>query len=117
MLVYSLADFLRSVAINRHKKFLLFLGAGASITSGIPSVEKCILDLKKKIFISHNPSARESHLPLGLNFAQEKIQRFLVENNIFPSSGESDYSYYIRTCYPSAKDRQLFFKDLIHGKS
>lgn len=108
---------MRSVAINRHQRYLLFLGAGASITSGIPGVEECILDLKKRIYLSHNPSSRESHLPLGLKFAQEKIQKFLIDNSIVPPPGESDYSYYIRTCYPSAKDRQLFFKELTHGKS
>lgn len=53
-LVLNLPEFIRSVKVNSRKKFHIFLGAGASISSGVPSVEQCIWRLKQEIFLSEH---------------------------------------------------------------
>ena len=47
--------FVRSISINRDTPHRLFLGAGASVSSGIPSAEKCIMEWKGRLFTSANP--------------------------------------------------------------
>ena len=41
--------FVRSFVQNRDTSFAFLLGAGASITSGIPSADDCIWDWKRMI--------------------------------------------------------------------
>ena len=93
MLVYSLADFLRSVAINRHQRYLLFLGAGASITSGIPGVEECILDLKKIKLLNPDPRPLNEALEIvghpDHQYLADCLRKQVMPENLF-ESGEAE---------------------------
>lgn len=40
----------RSVAVNRNRPLCLLLGAGASVSSGMPSAQRCIWEWKRDIF-------------------------------------------------------------------
>jgi hypothetical protein len=62
MIPYKIAidAFIRSIDINKKRPICLLLGAGASISSGMPSAERCIWEWKREIFlctrqISQNP--------------------------------------------------------------
>lgn len=44
----------RSVSVNKSTPHALFIGAGASITSGIPSASTCIWHWKRDIFLTKN---------------------------------------------------------------
>lgn len=48
--------FVRSFVQNRDTSFAFLLGAGASITSGIPSADDCIWDWKRMIYCSSQSS-------------------------------------------------------------
>lgn len=48
--------FIRSFVQNRDTSFAFLLGAGASITSGMPSANDCIWDWKKLIYCSSQSS-------------------------------------------------------------
>src|SRR5436305_5406575 len=48
----SLDALVRSVALRSSEPHSLFLGAGASITSGVKSAENCIWEWKRQIFIT-----------------------------------------------------------------
>ncbi len=43
----ELDAFVRSITVNKNSPNALFLGAGASITSGIPSATNCIWQWKR----------------------------------------------------------------------
>ena len=47
-LILPLDAFVRAIGVNRGTQHALFLGAGASITSGIPSAWTCIWEWKRK---------------------------------------------------------------------
>ncbi len=47
-------EFLRSVSISKNDTYSLLLGAGSSISSGIPSANDCIWDWKGTIYKSNN---------------------------------------------------------------
>lgn len=60
--------FVRSIVVNRGRPICFLLGAGASLTSGMPSAERCIWDWKRDIFVSNNPTLRDTvgELTLGV---------------------------------------------------
>src|SRR5438552_3230587 len=58
-LILPLDAFVRSVGINKSTPHLLFLGAGASVSSGVPSAERCIWEWKRRIFLTRNPGLEE----------------------------------------------------------
>ena len=52
--------FVRSFVQNRDTSFAFLLGAGASITSGIPSADDCIWDWKRFIVLPSHPFLHSS---------------------------------------------------------
>ena len=47
----ALDAFVRSIRVSRHSPHALFLGAGASISSGVPGASHCIWEWKRDIFL------------------------------------------------------------------
>jgi len=89
------------------------LGAGASISSGIPSAGSCIWQWKKSIFCTRNPGLEEQVGELSLPSVQERIDTWLNANGFRPSTGESEYGYFIEKCLPITDNRREFFAEWI----
>ncbi len=106
--------FVRSLAVNRGRPLCLFLGAGASISSGMPSAQRCIWEWKQEIFVTNNPTLRESVGELSLQGTRQRIQRWLDQRGNYPADGHSDeYSFYAKECYPTGQDRRIFFQSYV----
>ena len=115
-LILPLDAFIRSVGVNRAMQHALFLGAGASVSSGIPSAEKCIWEWKKSIFVTNNPGLEEQFSELSLPSVQSRIQEWLDQRDIFPSAGSTnEYEFYIEHCYPIMENRRAYFQDRIRS--
>ncbi|NTW88723.1 MAG: hypothetical protein HGB26_06280 [Desulfobulbaceae bacterium] len=110
---FEIDTFIRSVGVNRGSPHAIFLGAGASITSGIPSAEKCIWLWKKSIFCTNNPGLEEQVSELSLPAVQDRIDRWLKVNGFSPDKSQDEYSYFIEKCLPIADDRRRFFEHWI----
>lgn len=115
-LYLELDQFIRSIEINRDQAFSFFLGAGASISSGIPSAYDCIWNWKQKIYVSQT-----GHDLGNLDYKSENvkqfIQKWLNSEGSYPSLDNSEeYSTYIEKCYPIEDDRRAFFKSICEGK-
>lgn len=107
----SVDALVRSLAVNRGRPVCLLLGAGASISSGMPSAERCIWEWKQEIFVTNNPALRDSVGELSLPGTRHRIQRWLDQRGCYPVSGHSDeYSFYAKECYPTGSDRRVFFQ-------
>ena len=105
--ILELDAFIRSVGVNRNSPHALFLGAGASISSGIPSAGMCIWEWKRDIFLTNNPGLEPQFTELSLPSVQQRIQRWLDAQGRYPESGlAEEYSYYIEQCFPISEDRQ-----------
>ncbi len=102
--------FVRSVGVNRGSPHALFLGAGASMSSGVPSAEACIWQWKKSIFCTNNPGLEEQVSEISLTAVQDRIDRWLQVNGFSPGDGQDEYSYFIEKCLPIADDRRRFFE-------
>lgn len=110
----SVDALVRSLAVNRSRPVCLFLGAGASISSGMPSAERCIWEWKKDIFVTKNPALRESVGELSLPGTRHRIQNWLDQRGNFPTERHPDeYSFYAQECYPTGQDRRVFFQSYV----
>lgn len=112
--ILPLDAFVRAVGANRMTPHALFLGAGASISSGMPSAQMCIWDWKRSIFLTNNIGLESQFSEITLASVQARIQRWLDRQGIYPQAGDaSEYSVYIEACYPIQDSRRLFFQDKV----
>jgi len=106
--------FVRYISINRDTPHSLFLGAGASMSSGMPSAEKCIMEWKGQIFTSANPGLEKQVSHLFLASMQRRVQAWLDKQQRFPVAGSDDeYGTYFECCYPLVDDRRAYFQNLV----
>src|SRR5437899_500176 len=87
----ALDGLIRAMGVNRPCPHMVFLGAGASVTSGLPSGWQCIWRWKTEIYLSS-----QSHLSpmlLGdpsLPHVQDRVQAWLDAQGGFPPNGSAD---------------------------
>jgi hypothetical protein len=103
--------FLRSFKVQKEKSFDLFLGSGASITSGISSGRELVLHFKKEILSSQNKINNSSFLDLKIETNRKKIESFFDDANI-----ANPYAHYFQQCYPDADVRQDFLTNIMRDK-
>lgn len=114
--ILALDAFVRSISVNTEVGHMLLLGAGASISSRIPSASTCIWQWKRSIFLSNHPGVERNFDELSLGMVQERIQDWLDTQSSFPRSGDAgEYGFYIDRCYPRIDDRRSFFQRHIQG--
>ncbi|MHB1621043.1 MAG: SIR2 family protein [Sulfuricella sp.] len=110
----SVDAFVRSLAVNRGRPVCLLLGAGASISSGMPTAQRCIWEWKQDIFVTNNPTLRESVGELSLPGTRQRIQRWLDQRERYPAADSpEEYSFYAKECYPTGQDRRSFFQSYV----
>lgn len=103
--------FVRAFSVNRDRPVAFLLGAGASVSSGLPSAERCIWEWKREIFVSKNPTLRDVVGELSLEGTKSRIQRWLDQQSCYPKKEDpAEYSFYAAECYPSSEDRRVFFQ-------
>jgi len=106
----------RSLAVNVDRPLSLLLGAGASISSGMPSADRCIWEWKQEIFGTNNPTLRELVGEISLPATRKRIQDWLDGRSGFPSRGaDNEYSFYANACYPTSRDRKGFFQGYVRA--
>lgn len=103
--------FIRSVGVSQTTPHMLFLGAGASITSGMPSAQMCIWEWKRNIFLTNNVGLETQFSELSLASVRQRIQRWLDRQGIYPKDGApEEYNVYIEACYPIPESRRAYFQ-------
>ena len=108
--VLSLDAFVRSIGIRRTAPLTVFVGAGASISSGVPSAQVCIWEWKRNIFLTNNLGLEDQFAELSLPGIRRRIQRWLDGQGRFPVDGApEEYGFYIQECFPIAEDRRAYF--------
>ena len=115
-LILPLDAFVRSVAIKSSTAHSIFLGAGASVSSGVPSAEACIWEWKRSIFLTKNLGLEEQFSELSLPSVRQRIQRWLDRQGQYPSLCSPDeYGFYIQSCYPISGDRRAYFEEKVRA--
>lgn len=105
---------IRSICL-RDRHYMFFLGAGASITSGVPSAWECIWNWKRSLFLTQNSHINPTLFSsASLPHVQQQIQRWLDQQEAHPPlNSPEEYSYYVESCFPFAKDRQEEFRGMV----
>jgi hypothetical protein len=112
----SLDALVRSVALRKSERHGLFLGAGASITSGVKSAESCIWEWKRQIFVTQNVGLEPQFRDTSLPSVRERMQRWLDRQRHYPAAGSpAEYGFYVEQCYPIDDDRRAYFESLRSG--
>ena len=106
--------FVRSIGVKRTTSLIFFLGAGASVSSGVPSAEACIWEWKRNLFLTNNPGLEQQFSELSLPSVQSRIQTWLDKQGTYPEKGSvGEYGYYIQQCFPISDDRRAYFQEKI----
>jgi len=103
--------FLRGFKVQNNNSFDLFLGSGASVTSGIPSGRELVLYFKKEILASQNKINNANSLDLKIDANRQKIESFFNDANI-----ANPYAHYFQQCYPNADVRHDFLTSIMRDK-
>ncbi|MEW8411145.1 MAG: SIR2 family protein [Candidatus Thiodiazotropha sp.] len=115
-LTLSLDAFIRSIGVHHATSHALFLGAGASITSGIPSAQACIWEWKRHIFLTNNPGLEDQFTELSLLSVRRRIQQWLNQQGTYPvKDSAEEYGHYISECFPIADDRRAYFQEKVRN--
>jgi hypothetical protein len=105
---------IRALAVNRGRSLSMLMGAGASISSGMPSADRCIWEWKQDIFATNNPTLRESVGEISLAGTKRRIQEWLDRRGGYPRSGSpAEYSFFAEACFPTSTDRRSFFQQYV----
>jgi NAD-dependent SIR2 family protein deacetylase len=101
---------IRIMSVDGSRKFSVLLGAGASISSGMPTAQRCIWEWKREIFITRNPTLKDSVGEISLQGTQRRIQQWLDQGREYPKEGSAEeYSAYVERCFPTQQSRRSFF--------
>ena len=115
-LILPLDALVRSVGIHRNTPQAVFLGAGASVSSGVPSAESCIWEWKRALFLTNNPGLEDQFSELSLASVQRRIQLWLDKQGTYPEQGAAwEYGHYIQRCFPIHEGRRAFFEGKVRG--
>src|SRR5713101_8365954 len=89
-LILSLDAFIRSIGVRRSPPLAMFLGAGASTTSGVLSAQMCIWEWKRQIFLTNNPGLEDQFAELSLDGVRRRIQNWFDRQGSYPKEGAPD---------------------------
>lgn len=108
----SVESLVRAVTGKMPVDFMLFLGAGASIKSGVPSGWQCIWYWKQSLFLSAHPTLNKTLVSdISDPRIQQRIQAWLASVPGMPPNGSpEEYGFYVEKCYPRAEDRRRYFE-------
>lgn len=108
----------RSISVMNPGEIDFFLGAGASINSGIPSGGDLVWYFKRLIYCNENRVSVEKYKDLYLTSTRDMLQDYFDKKGTYPPQYDpKEYSYYFQECYPSARDRQRFIDDKVSHKN
>ena len=95
-----------------------FLGAGASVSSGIPSGGDLVWYFKRLIYCNENSVSTEKYKDLYLRSTRDLLQNYFDSKGIYPKMYDStEYSHYFQECYPLPITRQRFIDDQVSGRN
>lgn len=106
--------FLRSFKVLSNLSFDLFLGAGASISSGIPSGSDLVWHFKREILSSSGKINGKKFQDLKIEDNKKIIQSYFAEKG--ESHIVNPYSHYFNKCYPDPLVRKDFLTSLVRDK-
>jgi len=106
----------RNILAMENGEIDIFLGAGASVGSGIPSGGALVWYFKRLIYCNENGISPEKFKDLQLQSTRNLLQNYFDSKGTYPAMYDSvEYSHYFQECYPLPMARQRFIDTQVSG--
>ena len=93
-----------------------FLGAGASVSAGLPTAMDMIWEFKRALYISRSRSPGETWTDLSQPAVRNRIDAHIESMGGMPSPGAPDeYAALFEAAYPAEQDRREFLDAKMRG--
>lgn len=107
-------QFIRNFSVLNNGEIEIFLGAGASISSGIPTGQDLIWYFKRKIYCTEKNVSEERFRDLNLESTRTLFQNYFDDQHNYPARGsKEEYSFYFEKCYNSKESRKSFIDSIV----
>lgn len=114
----SEAELIRTFTVRTRPEFMLFLGAGASATSGITTASEMIWLFKREIFCSEKNISKDSFKDLSVDSVRKPIQEYIEQQPWYQNmSVEDGYSLLFEKTWRQERDRRQFIQRYVRGAS
>lgn len=113
----SMDEYIRTIENIQDGVLSVFLGAGASIQSGVPSAGDMVWEFKRKLYCTANKISEEYYKDLQSEITKTSLQNFFDGLTGFPIYGDGqEYSFYFEKCYPSIEARREYIYNKLSEK-
>lgn len=114
----SQEQLIRNFKVMHDGEIDFFLGAGASIQSGIPTGGNLVWHFKRELYCIENKLSLELYKDLKLTATQELLQNYFDNQGTHPPLyAPEEYSHYFERCYSTIISRKRFIEGLVEGKN
>ena len=110
-------QFIRNFSVMANGEVDFFLGAGASIASGIPTGGDLIWEFKRILFCSECGISTEKYKDLALPSTQRMLQEYFDKKGSYPEQyAPEEYSFYFEQCYSDPLARKRFIESVVSDR-
>ena len=103
----SQEQFIRGFKVMNNGEIDFFLGAGASIQSGIPTGANLVWHFKRELYCTENNISTEQYKDLKLDSTQQLLQSYFDKQGGHPELYAPDeYSHYFEKCFATSISRK-----------
>lgn len=110
----NISEIVNSFKLSLDNEVVFFLGAGASISSGILSGALMTWDFKRSIYCAENRISLSNFQDLSNKEVQNKLQYYFDSKGNCPELySENEYSYYFEKCYAQKTYRNRYIQEKV----
>lgn len=110
-------QFIRNFSVMANGEVDFFLGAGASIASGIPTGGDLIWEFKRTLYCSECGVSTEKYKDLALPSTRKLLQEYFDRKGTCPQQyAPEEYSFYFEQCYTDPMARKRFIENIVSDR-
>lgn len=114
MRIIDVSTFVNSFKVKPNKSMSFLLGAGASVSSNIPSGGQMVWDFKRSLYCSAHNLRTDIYGDLSKENIQKEIQSYFDGQEGYPELWSTqEYSFYFEKCYPFRRDREYYIQNKV----
>ena len=118
MNIITQEQLIRDFKVMNNGEIDFFLGAGASIQSGIPTGGNLVWYFKRDLYCTENHLSTELYKDLNLASTQRLLQEYFDRQGSYPVKyAAEEYSHYFERCNSTSIARKRFIESLVAGKN
>lgn len=114
MRTIDINTFVNSFKIKPNKSMSFLLGAGASVSSNIPSGGQMVWDFKRTLYCTAQNLRTNMYGDMSKENVQKEIQAYFDGQVGYPELWSTyEYSFYFEKCYPLRRDREYYIQEKV----